>query len=103
MPDMYVIVAVLFVFSGILLLVALGHAFAARRHWRARRHFHAAHRSAWTLVFLLAAALSGGLGLAIRGYRLLTVEVPVATLYARQVGPQQYALRVDFPDGTHRS
>jgi hypothetical protein len=100
---MYAIVSVLFVLSIILLLIALGHAFAMRRHWRARRHFHAAHRGAWLLVFLLAAALSAGLGFAIRSYRLLTAEVPVATLSARQLGPQQFAVRVDFPDGSHRS
>jgi hypothetical protein len=103
MPDMYAIVTILFVLSGIALLVAMGHAFAVRRHWRARRHFHAAHRGAWMLIFVLASAISAGLGLAIRSYRLLAAEVPVATLSARLLGPQQFAVRIDFPDGLHHS
>lgn len=100
---MYPFVVVLFALSVILLLIALGHALAARRHWRARRHVHAAHRGAWTVVFLLAATLSAGLGLAIRSYRLLTAEVPVITLSARQLEAQHFAVRIDLPDGTHRS
>ena len=103
MPGMYAIVIVLFGLSVILLLIALGHALAVGRHWRARRHLHAAHRGAWMLVFLLSATLSAGLGLAIRSYRLLTAEAPVATLSARQLEPQRYAVRIDLPDGTHRS
>jgi hypothetical protein len=103
MPGTYVIVIVLFGLSLILLLIALGHALAVGRHWRERRRFHAAHRGAWMLVFLLSAALSAGLGLAIRSYRLLSAETPVATVAARQLGPQWFAVRVDMPDGTHRS
>ncbi|HEX3122347.1 MAG TPA: hypothetical protein VHQ21_03530 [Rhodanobacteraceae bacterium] len=103
MPNFYALLPILFVLSAILLLTALSHLFATRRHWRARRHFAALHRGAWMLVFLLAAALTFGLGLSLRGYRLLTAEEPVASLSARQTGPQQFALRVDFPDGGHRS
>jgi hypothetical protein len=47
--------------------------------------------------------LTCGLGISLRGYRLLTAEEPVASLSARQTGPQQFSLRVDFPDGSHRS
>jgi hypothetical protein len=54
-------------------------------------------------VFLLSAALSAGLALAIRSYRLLTAEAQIATLSARQLEPQRYAVRIDLPDGTHRS
>src|SRR4030095_16520268 len=50
-----------------------------------------------------AAGLPCGLGISLRGYRLLTAEGPVASLSARQTGPQQFSLRVDFPDGRHRS
>jgi len=103
MPNFYALLPILFVLSAILLLTALSHLFATRRHWRARRHFAALHRGAWMLVFLLAAALTFGLGLSLRGYRLLTAEEPVASLSARQTGPQKFSLRVDFPDGGHRS
>jgi len=103
MLNFYALLPVLFILSAILLLTALSHLFATRRHWRARRHFAALHRGAWMLVFLLAAALTCGLGISLRGYRLLTAEAPVASLSARQTGPQQFSLRVDFPDGGHRS
>src|SRR4051794_3457733 len=87
----------------LLLLIAFGHLLAGHRHWRARRHVHAVHRGMWTAVFLFAAAISGGLGLALRSYQLLSAETPVATLNARQLGPQQFAVRIDLPDGTQQS
>ena len=103
MPNFYALLPVLFILSAILLLIAFGQLFATRRHWRARRHFHALHRGAWMVVFLLLAILTCGLAVALRGYRLLTAEEPIATLAARQTAPQQFALRVDLADGTHRS
>ena len=103
MPDFYGILPLLFVLSAILLLIALVQLSAARRHWRARRHFAATHRGVWLLVFLLLAILTAGLGVALRGYRLLTAEVAVATIGARQTAPQEFAVRVDFPDGRHQS
>lgn len=93
----------LFALSVLLLLIAFGHLLAVHRHWRARRHVHAVHRGMWTAVFLLAAAIAAGLALAIRSYRLLSAEAPVATLAARQLGPQQFSVRIDLPDGTHQS
>ena len=53
------------------------------------------------LVFLLLALLAGGSGLALRGYRLLTQETAVATISARQIAPQEFAVRAEFPDGSH--
>lgn len=85
------------------LLFALMHGNASRRHWRARRHGHALHRALWSVIFLLVAALGGFTGTAVIGYRRLTEEVPVANLTARQLGPQNFAVRVDFPDGSHQN
>ncbi|MEP6939292.1 MAG: hypothetical protein ABI846_05970 [Rudaea sp.] len=85
------------------LLWSLAHGRAAVRHARARRPLRATHRFAWMLVFLLLAALSGGGAVSLRGYRLLTQEVDVASISARQIAPQQFAVRADFPDGTHAS
>lgn len=100
---MQTLIIFLFALSFILVLIALGHLLAVHRHWRARRHLHAVHRGAWTAVFLLAAAITAGLALAIRSYHLLSAEAPVATLTARQLGPQQFAVRIDLPDGTRQS
>jgi hypothetical protein len=102
MSAMHILVVILFGGSVILLLVALGHMLAMHRHWRARRRLHAVHRAGWTAVFLCAAVITAGLGLAIRSYQLLSAEAPVATLTARQLGPQDFAVRLDLPDGTQR-
>ena len=101
-PDDYLI-PVLVVVGIVALLWSIAHGRAAVRHARARRPLRATHRFAWTLVFLLLAALSGGGALSLRGYRLLTKEVNVATISAREIAPQQFAVRADFPDGTHAS
>jgi hypothetical protein len=85
------------------LLFAIMHGHASHRHWRARRRGRALHRGLWMLVFLLVAVLGALLGTSVIGYRRLTEEVPVAMLSARQLGPQDFSLRVDFPDGSHRS
>ena len=89
--------------GGILALIALAQAFVMRRHWRARRRLAGAHRGLWMLVFLLLAILSAGLGVTLRGYRLLSTETPIATLDARTLGLQNFSVRIDFPDGSHRS
>ena len=89
--------------SATALLFALAHAHAGVRHARARRRLRATHRFAWMSMFLLVCALSGGGALTLRGYRLLAREIDVATISARQVAPQQFAVRADFPDGTHTS
>jgi hypothetical protein len=101
MPE--ILSPVAYIIAVIALLFAIAHGLACRRHWRARRRFVSLHRGVWMLVFLLLAALGGLFGTSLLGYRRLTTEVPVATLSARQLGPQQFALRVDFADGSHRS
>jgi hypothetical protein len=87
----------------IALLFTIGHAAASRRHWRARRRGRALHRGLWMLVSLLLALLGGLLGTALIGYQRMNGEVPVASLTARQIAPQDFALRLDFPDGSHQS
>jgi hypothetical protein len=94
---------IIYAISLIALLFAIMHGHASRRHWRARRHGRSLHRGLWMLIFLLVAALGGLLGTSVIGYRRLTEEMPVATLTARQLGPQDFSLRVDFPDGSHQT
>ena len=103
MTGLYAVAIAFLVLGGILLLTSFRHLFVAHRHWRARRRVAATLRAAWMLVFAALALLSAGLGLALRGYRLLMTEEPVATLTARQTASQQFALRIEFPDGSHRS
>jgi hypothetical protein len=94
---------IVYAIAAIALLFTIGHGVASRRHWRARRHGRALHRGLWMLVSLFLALLGGVLGTALIGYHRLSGEVPVAALTARQIGPQDFALRVDFPDGSHQS
>jgi hypothetical protein len=104
-PNLYdwMPVTFLYIVGVVALLFALAQLPATRRHWRARRRLRAMHRAAWCLVFAIVALLAAGFGIALRGYRLLTAETPVATISSRQVSPQQFAVRVDFPDGSHSS
>ena len=94
---------IIYAIAAIALLFAFGHGLASRRHWRARRHGHALHRGLWMLVSLFLGLLGGLLGTALIGYHRLSGEVPVAALSARQVGAQDFVVRVDFPDGSHQS
>jgi len=103
MAGLYAVAIAFLVLGGILLLTAFRHLFVARRHWRARRHVAATLRAAWMLVFVALATIALGLGLALRGYRLMMAEEPIVNLSARQTAPQQFALRLDFPDGSHQS
>lgn len=91
-----------YVFAGICLLLAIGQGRHARRHWRTRRRFAAGHRALWSLVFVLLALLGGLGGTALLGYRRLTAEALVATLDARTIGPQRFAVGIRFPDGSRR-
>lgn len=102
MPLTPILIA-LYVFAGIFALFALISGFGARRRWRERHRFSAAHRSLWTMVFLLLAVLGAFSASALLGYRRLTTETLLATLQSRQLGPQRFNVRIDFPDGTHRN
>jgi hypothetical protein len=97
------LIPVLIALAAVTGLIAIMHARACTRHARARRPLRALHRFAWMLVFVLLAGVSGGGAVALRGYHLLTREVDVATISARQIAPQQFAVRADFTDGTHSS
>jgi hypothetical protein len=94
---------IVYAVGAIALLFAFGHGLASRRHWRARRRGRALHRGLWMLVFGFLGLLGGVLGTALIGYHRLSGEAPVASLSARQVSPQDFVVRVDFPDGSHES
>jgi hypothetical protein len=91
-----------YLFAGVCLLLAIAQGRHARRHWRTRRRFAAGHRALWSLVFVLLALLGAFGGTALLGYRRLTSEALVATLDARSLGPQRFAVGILFPDGSRR-
>lgn len=92
----------LYVFAGFCALVAAGHGASARRRWRERRRFAAGNRGLWCLVFVLLAAIGLITASALLGYRRLTAEALVARLDTRRLGPQHYAVGIEFPDGSRR-
>ena len=96
------ILVVLYVFAGLFALFALGNGLGARRRWRQRQRFSACHRGLWMLVFALLALFAAFSGSALLGYRRLTTETTLALLEVRQLAPQRFAVRIEFPDGSHR-
>ena len=89
----------LYSFAALCALLALAHAAAARRRWRARRRFAAGHRGLWSLVFLLLAALGALSGTALLGWHRLSAEAPVAEITTRLATQGRYSVLVSTPDG----
>lgn len=74
----------------------------ARQRWRGRRPLAAGMRLLWSLMFVLLALIAALGGGAVLGYRRLTAEAAVAQVHTRALGPQRYAVTVEFPDGDRR-
>lgn len=91
------------VLAAVTALLALLQAFGVRRCWQQRRRFAATHRLLWLVVFIALTLLAAGLSASLTGYRRLTAEAPVAALAVRALGSQEFAVRVDFPDGSHEN
>lgn len=83
-------------------LAALVQVRSARRRWRERRRFAAMHRALWSCAFLLLALLGTFGGLGLLGWHRLSSEATVATVEARLISPQRYAVVVTTPDGMRR-
>lgn len=96
------ILAALFAFAAVCALCALAQLGGARRRWRERRRFAAAHRVLWSAVFALLALLGAFGGAGLLGWHRLTAEAQVATIEARELAPQRYAVVVTTPDGARR-
>lgn len=95
--------AVLYAVAAVLALAALGHAIAARRHWRARRPAAALHRTLWCAVAFAIAVLAALLATSLVGYRRLTAEAPVASVTTHRIGGHRYDVTVTPSGGTARS
>jgi len=89
----------LYGFALLVLLFAIGHVRAGRRHFRQRHHARGVHRLLWAVIFFLLAIGSAGLGTALIGYHRLVEETPVAKIDVRQIDAQHFALVLELPDG----
>ncbi|KGI79179.1 hypothetical protein [Oleiagrimonas soli] len=89
----------LLIAAGVLLLLTIGHGVSCRRRWREGRRMAASWRALLLLLFFTLALLATGGGLALRGYRVLGQETPVATMVAHRESPQFWQLTLTRPDG----
>lgn len=88
--------------AGVLLLIALAHGFTCRRRLRDRRRLSATWHALLLLVLMVLAVVTGAGGMALRGYRVLGAETPVATVIAHRLGPQYWHLTLKLPGGETR-
>ncbi len=89
--------------AGVLLLLAIGHGVSCRRRWRDRRRVAASWRALLAVAFLALSVVAGGSGMALRGYRVLARETPVATVVAHQLGPEYWRIDLQLPGGHDRT
>jgi len=95
MPGTLSLVAAFFGFLGFVLLLLTGRALKRRRLRRTVTH------GFFALLWFTLAALFATLSVATQGYRALTREEVVARVSTRQLAPQSFEARVEFPDGRH--
>jgi hypothetical protein len=90
------VLAVVALLSTMVLLVAL------RERLQEGQRLEAAARAVLLLVTFSLTLILAGAGFALRGYRLLDEETPVAEIDARILSPQRWALTLHWPDGASR-
>ncbi len=103
MQMVYWPVRVLWLAALVLLLLGVLHAVKGRRHWREGRRIAGLWRMFLMAVFAGLGVLAAGAGTALRGYRVLARETPVATILAHRLGPQYWQLRLELPGGGTRT
>jgi hypothetical protein len=90
------ILAVIALFFTLVQIVILRHRLDHRRQWAA------AGRTVLVLIGIAVTLVLTGLGLTLRGYRLLSEETPVVDIDARILSPQRWELILHWPDGSIR-
>lgn len=95
--------AALYIVAALLALAGVGHAIAARRHWRLHRRVAALHRSLWCVVAAALAALAALLATSLVGYRRLTAEAPVARVATQRAGDHRFDVTVTPAGGPAHS
>jgi hypothetical protein len=93
---------VLLVLAALFALATLVQLVMVRRRLHGGRPFAASGRALLCLLFFALTVVLGGMGYALRGYRLLAQESPVVDIDARILSPQRWALTLSWPDGSTR-
>jgi hypothetical protein len=93
---------VLLVLAALFALATLVQLVMVRQRLHGGRRFAASGRALLCLLFFALTVVLGGMGYALRGYRLLAQESPVVDIDARILSPQRWALTLSWPDGSTR-
>ncbi len=94
---------ILLILAVVALMFTLFQLVALRHRLDYGQRLAAAGRAVLLLVAFAITLALAGMGLALRGYRLLTEEAPVVDIDARILSPQRWLLVLHWPDGTIRS
>ena len=93
---------ILLILAVIALLFTLFQLVALRQRLDDRQRLAALGRSVLLIVGFAITLVLTGMGVALRGYRLLSEEAPVVEIDARILSPQRWSLVLHWPDGATR-
>jgi hypothetical protein len=93
---------ILLILAVIALLFTLFQLVALRQRLDDRQRLAALGRSVLLIAGFAITLLLTGMGVALRGYRLLSEETPVVEIDARILSPQRWSLVLHWPDGATR-
>lgn len=93
---------ILLILAVIALLFTLFQLVALRQRLDDRQRLAALGRSVLLIAGFAITLLLTGMGVALRGYRLLSEESPVVEIDARILSPQRWSLVLHWPDGATR-
>lgn len=93
---------ILLILAVIALLFTLFQLVALRQRMDDRQRLAALGRSVLLIAGFAITLLLAGMGMALRGYRLLSEETPVVDIDARILSPQRWSLVLHWPDGATR-
>ena len=93
---------ILLVLAAVFVLAALVQVLRVQQRVRQQRALAATAHGLLGIACLALGVMLLGTGFALRGYRLLSDEVPVVEIDARILSPQRWALTLTWPDGSSR-
>lgn len=93
---------ILLILAVIALMFTLFQLVALRQRLYDQHRLAAAGRAVLLVVGFVLTLLLAGMGMALRGYRLLNEEAPVVEIDARILSPQRWQLTLHWPDGATR-
>jgi hypothetical protein len=93
---------ILLILAVVALMFTLFQLVALRQRLDDRQRLAAAGRAVLLIAGFAITLLLTGMGVALRGYRLLSEETPVVEIDARILSPQRWSLVLHWPDGATR-